>query len=265
MVPPARQSRELTESAALRVLENRDAGPGSTVNQPRPPLPAAASGSSDATRTDATGKNEKPSFAVQLLWSVQPIDITQIPQLAIFSAYTLYGAEGNRDGRRWYGVRLGFFTDAVSAKQVAHYVRSDFSTVSVVPVTARERERARLAAGRPGNSAGCRRRAGHRGCRAGGYQTGQRLELRVHRGQAAGRDANRSDWRYAGCACVAWRARQTRKNPCGPTGQCSLESVTTVSVKSGAGSSFLRSVFGKLLWVLAILVLIWCSCFDCQF
>jgi hypothetical protein len=46
-------------------------------------------------------------------------------------------------------VRLGFFTDAVSAKQVAHYVRSDFSTVSVVPVTARERERARLAAGRP--------------------------------------------------------------------------------------------------------------------
>jgi hypothetical protein len=86
---------------------------------------------------------------VQLLWSVQPIDITQIPQLAIFSAYTLYGAEGNRDGRRWYGVRLGFFTDAVSAKQVAHYVRSDFSTVSVVPVTARERERAKLAAARP--------------------------------------------------------------------------------------------------------------------
>ena len=86
---------------------------------------------------------------MQLLWSVQPIDIAQIPQLAIFSAYTLYGAEGNRDGRRWYGVRLGFFTDAVSAKQVAHYVRSDFSTVSVVPVTVRERERAKLAATRP--------------------------------------------------------------------------------------------------------------------
>ena len=57
--------------------------------------------------------------------------------------------EGNRDGRRWYGVRLGFFTDAVSAKQVAHYVRSDFSTVSVVPVTVRERERAKLAVTRP--------------------------------------------------------------------------------------------------------------------
>jgi hypothetical protein len=81
------------------------------------------------------------------------MDIAQVPQLAIFSAYTLYGAEGNRDGRRWYGLRLGFFTDAVSAKQVAHYVRSEFSTVSVVPVTARERERAKLAAGRPSATA----------------------------------------------------------------------------------------------------------------
>jgi hypothetical protein len=87
------------------------------------------------------------------MWSVQPMDIAQVPQLAIFSAYTLYGAEGNRDGRRWYGLRLGFFTDAVSARQVAHYVRSEFSTVSVVPVTARERERAKLAAGRPSATA----------------------------------------------------------------------------------------------------------------
>jgi hypothetical protein len=116
------------------------------VNQPRPALVAGAASTAPA---EARPRDEKPAYAVQLLWSVQPIDIAQIPQLAIFSAYTLYGAEGNRDGRRWYGVRLGFFNDAVSAKQVAHYVRSDFSTVSVVPVTVRERERARLAATRP--------------------------------------------------------------------------------------------------------------------
>ena len=98
---------------------------------------------------ESAPRNEKPCFAVQLVWSVQAIDMAQVPQLAIFSAYTLYGAEGNRDGRRWYGVRLGFFTDAVSAKQVAHYVRSEFATVSVVPVTPRERERAKLAAKQP--------------------------------------------------------------------------------------------------------------------
>src|SRR4030095_6480642 len=50
--------------------------------------------------------------------------------------------EANRDGRTWYGLRLGFFSDAVSAKQVAYYVRSDFKTVSVVPVTTIEKERA---------------------------------------------------------------------------------------------------------------------------
>jgi hypothetical protein len=112
-----------------------------------------AVGVADAAHADSAARPEKPCYAVQLMWSVQPLDVAKVPQLAIFSAYTLYGAEGNRDGRRWYGLRLGFFTDAVSAKQVAHYVRSEFSTVSVVPVTARERERAKLAAQRSPGSA----------------------------------------------------------------------------------------------------------------
>jgi hypothetical protein len=72
-----------------------------------------------------------------------------VPLRAIFGAYTLYGAEGNRDGRRWYGLRLGFFTDAVSAKQVAQYVRSEFKSVSVVPVSERERGRANAATAKP--------------------------------------------------------------------------------------------------------------------
>jgi hypothetical protein len=108
--------------------------------QPKAPEPSAP---------QPGAQPEAAVFAVQLLWSVQPIDMTQVPQLAIFSAYTLYGAEGNRGGRRWYGLRLGFFTDAVSAKQVAQYVRSEFSSVSVVPVTERERERAGAAAAKP--------------------------------------------------------------------------------------------------------------------
>jgi hypothetical protein len=142
--------RDLSDTATLRVLEAAaDTASQSTVRQPA--LPTTDDAAAAAARAASPGKprDEKTAFAVQLLWSVQPIDIAEIPQLAIFSAYTLYGAEGNRDGRRWYGVRLGFFTDAVSAKQVAHYVRSDFSTVSVVPVTVRERERAKLAATRP--------------------------------------------------------------------------------------------------------------------
>jgi hypothetical protein len=86
--------------------------------------------------------NGKLSFAVQLEWSVQPIDLKRVPPLAIFSAYTLYTVEGNREGRRWYGLRLGFFSDSLSAKQVALYVRSEFKSVAVIPVSGREKLRA---------------------------------------------------------------------------------------------------------------------------
>jgi hypothetical protein len=136
---PLKVMPELSDEAAMAVLESRA--------QPGEPVKPASHGA--AAASPGNGANpEKAVYAVQLMWSVQPIDIAQVPQLAIFSAYTLYGAEGNRDGRRWYGLRLGFFTDAVSAKQVAHYVRSEFSTVSVVPVTPRERERAKIALAR---------------------------------------------------------------------------------------------------------------------
>ena len=87
-------------------------------------------------------RNAPVLFAVQLDWSVTPFDMAKIPPLAIFNAYSLYTTEANREGRTWYGLRLGFFSDAVSAKQVAYYVRSDFKTVSVVPVTTIEKERA---------------------------------------------------------------------------------------------------------------------------
>ena len=81
------------------------------------------------------------AFAVQLQWSVQPIVLDKVPPLAIFSAYTLYCIEGSREGRKWYGLRLGFFNDPISAKQVAGYVRSEFASVAVVPVSADERKR----------------------------------------------------------------------------------------------------------------------------
>jgi hypothetical protein len=130
-VPPAAAAAEpksLSASQTLRVLEQSGAA--------------------------TPGARQEPTlFAVQLLWSVQPIDQSKIPPLAIFSAYTLYGAEGNRDGRRWYGLRLGFFTDTVSAQQVANYVRSEFKAVSVVPVSVRERDRAAGAAAKPKESA----------------------------------------------------------------------------------------------------------------
>jgi hypothetical protein len=91
---------------------------------------------------DAVAQNTPVAFAVQLQWAVQPVELDKVPPLAIFSAYTLYTVEGSREGRKWYGLRLGFFSDAISAKQVAYYVRSEFASVAVVPVSPQEKTRA---------------------------------------------------------------------------------------------------------------------------
>jgi hypothetical protein len=157
MQVPARARGELaedptlTDTQVLKFLETRrdeDSVPAQPVLQP---AGAAESGISllkpDDTGTrralkEAVSHNDPVSFAVQLQWSVQPVELNKVPPLAIFSAYTLYSVEGSREGRKWYGLRLGFFNDAISAKQVAYYVRSEFNSVAVVPVSPQERGRA---------------------------------------------------------------------------------------------------------------------------
>jgi hypothetical protein len=144
-VAPAEGST-LSDTQVLKMLETRRPEGG------EPPPADAAHGSIPLLKPDDTGtrralkeavvNNAPVSFAVQLQWSVQPAELDKVPPLAIFSAYTLYTVEGSRDGRKWYGLRLGFFTDAISAKQVAHYVRSEFASVAVVPVSPQEKRRA---------------------------------------------------------------------------------------------------------------------------
>jgi hypothetical protein len=76
-------------------------------------------------------------YAVQLLWSKDPIDLTKIPSLSIFGGYLLYAVETEPGGRQMYGVRLGFYDDVLSARLVALYMRPTFKGV-VVPVSERE-------------------------------------------------------------------------------------------------------------------------------
>lgn len=101
---------------------------------------------SDAIPTAERASDPKPKdaqhFAVQLVWTREQVDLTSIPWLSIFTGYLLYGVETERGGRRWYGVRLGFYADANSARLVAQYVRSDYKGVAVVPVSDREIARA---------------------------------------------------------------------------------------------------------------------------
>ena len=156
--PRSKVDATLSDTQALRLLEERGAGPmvadgeaiGAVINVVHP----------ENTRTmlvlrEPVALSAPVSFAVQLQWSVHPIDVKSIQQHSIFASYTLYAAEGRRDGRAWFFLRLGFFRDAVSARQVALYLRSQFPSAAVVPVGEQEQEHA-MRVGR-GSAAATRR------------------------------------------------------------------------------------------------------------
>jgi hypothetical protein len=136
---------DLSDTQTIRLLERhspyREGSQEASVDEAIRVIKPEDATSMQAIKNEVK-RNAPVLFAVQLDWSVSAFDMAKVPPLAIFNAYTLYTTEANREGRTWYGLRLGFFSDAVSAKQVAYYVRSDFKSVSVVPVTTIEKERA---------------------------------------------------------------------------------------------------------------------------
>jgi hypothetical protein len=147
--PPRRhapiQNLSLTDTQVLRVLETRRPAPTEDVTTEETAGITLVRPDDTKTRRalkEAVVQGAPVSFAVQLQWSVQPIDLGTVPGLSIFRAYKLYVTQQQREGRSWHCLRLGFFDDAISAKQVAYYVRSTFASVAVVPVTEEETARA---------------------------------------------------------------------------------------------------------------------------
>jgi hypothetical protein len=132
------QLMKILETRRVRAIEDGTAEPDSAgVELLRP----------DDTGTrrilkEAVVRGAPIPFSVQLYWSVQPIDPSRVRRLDIFKGYTLYRTERRRAGHSCYFLRLGFFPDAISAKEVACSVRSIFSSAAVVPVTEQERTRA---------------------------------------------------------------------------------------------------------------------------
>ncbi|MBS0375688.1 MAG: hypothetical protein JSR73_14005 [Proteobacteria bacterium] len=106
-------------------------------------VPSAAAGAPPTlTPAEVAGALAPQRYAVQLEWSLQPIEVARVPRLGIFRAYRLYSVSVTRQGTPEHGLRLGFFKSLDSARQVADYVRHDFRCASVVPVSYREYSRA---------------------------------------------------------------------------------------------------------------------------
>src|SRR5882757_9541466 len=141
-----RHTDSFSDTQVLSILEERRADSAATVAD------ESAVRDNSFLRPDDTGtrlalkeavrQNAPVSFAVQLQWSTHPIELETVPRHPIFSSYTLYTTPARLEGREWFCLRLGFFGDAISAKQVAQFLFSDFPSVAVVPVDSQEHARA---------------------------------------------------------------------------------------------------------------------------
>jgi hypothetical protein len=147
--PAPAKDVSLTDTQVLNILETRRAGAiDDAVDERGCEQIALLRPDDTSTRQalkEAVVQGAPVSFAVQLLWSAQPLDLSRVPSLALFKAHTLYAAESHREGRCRYFLRLGFFADPVSAKQFAVQVRSKFPSAAVIPVAEQEVSRAREA------------------------------------------------------------------------------------------------------------------------
>jgi hypothetical protein len=147
--PAPFQDESLSDTQVLKILETRRVSTVQDEVDERNCDQIALLGPDDTgTRRalkEAVAKGAPVSFAVQLHWSAQPIDLGGVPSLAIFRPHTLYVTETRRQGRSCYFLRLGFFADPISAKQVAVQVRSAFASAAVVPVVEQEVTHAREA------------------------------------------------------------------------------------------------------------------------
>ena len=143
------KDESLTDTQVMKILEARGTSEPPDGAQQRDGDPIALLRPEDtstrAALKEAVAQGAPVSFAVQLQWSTEPINAARVPALAIFKGYSLYAVESRREGRSRYFLRIGFFTDPVSAKQVAAQVRSNFASAAVVPVEEQEVTRAREA------------------------------------------------------------------------------------------------------------------------
>lgn len=152
---PAVKDESLTDTQVMKILATRHASAAQDDADERncdqiALLRPDDTGTRQALK-EAVVQGAPVSFALQLNWSGEPIDLSSVPALAVFKPYTLYATESRREGRSRHFLRLGFFADPISAKQVAVQVRSTYASAAVVPVVEHEVTRAREAS--MGNSA----------------------------------------------------------------------------------------------------------------
>jgi hypothetical protein len=142
-----------SDTQVMSILEQRGAEratAGSAENAASRNIPMLRPDDTGTRRAlkDAVATDAAVSFVVQLQCSSRPIALAQIRSHDIFDSYKLYETQARLEGRDLFCLRLGFFSDAGSARQVAQYLLSDFPSAAVIPVSPQEQTLALQSGGR---------------------------------------------------------------------------------------------------------------------
>jgi hypothetical protein len=112
------------------------------------PAPVAKHPDLDSTQTiraltsdELNDEAQEKWFAIQLAASEQPVNLDTMPHLDIFEAYRLYSVAIAGSGKIVHSLRLGFFKEAVSAEAVAGYLKTFFSSPTVLRISVAEQTR----------------------------------------------------------------------------------------------------------------------------
>lgn len=94
------------------------------------------------TRSESQEASAARWFVVQLVLSDRPINLDMMPRLEVFASYKLYAVAGRHEGiGMLHALRLGFFSDDLSANTVCGYLKTFFASPTVVRVSAAEHAR----------------------------------------------------------------------------------------------------------------------------
>ena len=80
-------------------------------------------------------------FVVQLVTSDRPINLDMMPRLEVFESYRLYTVAGRQDDGNLFALRLGFFSDDLSANTLCGYLKTFFPFPTVIRVSTAEHAR----------------------------------------------------------------------------------------------------------------------------
>lgn len=137
--PPANLPRPLVSADALAKLRAAAAQPRN-ASSVIPTLDTTQT-IRTLTKTEKEDANAPKWFVVQLAISDHPANLDTMPRLDIFEAYRLYSVAIMQENVIKHALRLGFFSEKVSAEAVMGYVKTFFGDPVIEQISDAEQKR----------------------------------------------------------------------------------------------------------------------------